>query len=298
MARTATSSARRPKPTSSCRSISTAPATRRSPPASASSTTCSRCWPGTRSIDLNVKAEGDLHVDQHHTVEDVGICFGQALKQALGDKSGIRRYGHFTLPMEETLATTAIDLSGRYYLVFKADFPTAKIGEFDSELVEDFWQAVRGQRPVQPARHRHLRPQQPPHQRSDLQGHRPRPADGRRDRPPQHRRAEHQGHALARTIRGRLSTERHAGVSSWRFHRCRLRDNGDGRPATTRGICLVLVFMTPPHLNFLLTNDDGIDAPGIAALREACREWGTAVTVAPDRHLSGCSHQATTSRRA
>ncbi|MGD9721543.1 MAG: imidazoleglycerol-phosphate dehydratase HisB [Pirellulales bacterium] len=94
------------------------------------------------SIDLAVKAQGDLHVDQHHTVEDVGICFGQALKQALGDKAGIRRYGHFTLPMEETLATTAIDLSGRYFHVFQATFPTAKIGEFDSELVEDFWQAA------------------------------------------------------------------------------------------------------------------------------------------------------------
>jgi imidazoleglycerol-phosphate dehydratase len=93
-------------------------------------------------IDLNVTARGDLHVDQHHTVEDVGICFGQALKQALGDKSGIRRYGHFTLPMEETLITSAIDLSGRYFLVFDAKFPAAKIGEFDSELVEDFWQAV------------------------------------------------------------------------------------------------------------------------------------------------------------
>ena len=94
------------------------------------------------AIDLSVQATGDLHVDQHHTVEDVGICFGQALKQALGDKSGIRRYGHFTLPMEETLATTAIDLSGRYWMVFQASFPSAKIGDFDSELVEDFWQAV------------------------------------------------------------------------------------------------------------------------------------------------------------
>ncbi|MEX0676300.1 MAG: imidazoleglycerol-phosphate dehydratase HisB [Pirellulales bacterium] len=94
------------------------------------------------ALDLNVKAVGDLHVDQHHTVEDVGICFGQALKQALGDKSGIRRYGHFTLPMEETLATAAIDLSGRFYLVFQANFPTATIGQFDSQLVEDFWHAV------------------------------------------------------------------------------------------------------------------------------------------------------------
>jgi imidazoleglycerol-phosphate dehydratase len=94
------------------------------------------------AIDLNVKAQGDLHVDQHHTVEDVGICFGRALREALGDKAGIRRYGHFTLPMEETLATTALDLGGRYFLVFDAQFPTAKIGEFDSELVEDFWQAA------------------------------------------------------------------------------------------------------------------------------------------------------------
>ena len=85
---------------------------------------------------------GDLHVDQHHTVEDVGICLGQALRQALGDKAGIRRYGHFTLPMEETLVTSAIDLSGRYFLVFQVPFSTAKIGDFDSELVEDFWQAV------------------------------------------------------------------------------------------------------------------------------------------------------------
>ncbi len=93
-------------------------------------------------IDLSITAQGDLDVDQHHTVEDVGICLGQALKQALGDKSGIRRYGHFMLPMEETLVTTAIDLSGRYAMVFAASFPTQKIGEFDSELVEDFWQAV------------------------------------------------------------------------------------------------------------------------------------------------------------
>ena len=94
------------------------------------------------AIDLTVAAQGDLNVDQHHTVEDTGIAFGQAIKQAVGDKAGIRRYGHFTLPMEETLATTAIDLSGRYALVFQAPIPAFKIGEFDSELVEDFWQAT------------------------------------------------------------------------------------------------------------------------------------------------------------
>jgi len=95
-------------------------------------------------VDLTVRAQGDLEVDQHHTVEDIGICLGQALKQALGDKSGIRRYGHFTLPMDETLAAAAIDFGGRAMLIFIADFPSAKIGEFDSELVEEFWQAVAG----------------------------------------------------------------------------------------------------------------------------------------------------------
>ena len=93
------------------------------------------------AIDLTVKASGDLAVDQHHTVEDVGICLGLAMKEALGDKAGIRRYGHFTLPMEETLVTTAVDLGGRAYFVFKAEFSSPKIGQFDSELVADFWQA-------------------------------------------------------------------------------------------------------------------------------------------------------------
>lgn len=94
------------------------------------------------AFDLKVRAKGDLHVDAHHTVEDVGICLGQAIRQALDDKAGIRRYGHFTVPMEETLVTVALDLSGRYYLIFQAPIPAAKIGDFDSELVEDFWQAV------------------------------------------------------------------------------------------------------------------------------------------------------------
>lgn len=93
-------------------------------------------------FDLSVEVNGDLHVDQHHTVEDTGICIGQAIRQAIGDKKGIRRYGHFTLPMEETLCSTVWDLSGRYYLVFNAPFTTEKIGEFDTELVEDFWQAL------------------------------------------------------------------------------------------------------------------------------------------------------------
>lgn len=94
------------------------------------------------AIDLKIRANGDLHVDQHHTVEDTGICLGQAIRQALGDKAGIRRYGHFTLPMEETLVTIAIDFSGRYALAYNAPTPAAKIGDFDSELLEDFWQAT------------------------------------------------------------------------------------------------------------------------------------------------------------
>jgi imidazoleglycerol-phosphate dehydratase len=93
------------------------------------------------AMDLFVDASGDLEVDQHHTVEDVGICLGQALSEALGDKAGIRRFGHFSLPMEETLVTAAVDLGGRAFFVFEAEFPSPKIGEFDSELVADFWQA-------------------------------------------------------------------------------------------------------------------------------------------------------------
>lgn len=93
-------------------------------------------------FDLTVQADGDLHVDAHHTVEDVGICLGKALAQSLGDKQGIVRYGSKTLPMEETLLTAALDLSGRMWFVYRVEFPTEKIGEFDTELVETFWQAV------------------------------------------------------------------------------------------------------------------------------------------------------------
>jgi imidazoleglycerol-phosphate dehydratase len=93
------------------------------------------------AVDLNVTARGDLHVDQHHTVEDVGICLGQAFRESLGDKAGIRRYGHFAVPMDETLCTVVLDLGGRAYFVFQVDFPTQKIGDFDTELVFDFWQA-------------------------------------------------------------------------------------------------------------------------------------------------------------
>ena len=93
-------------------------------------------------FDLEVAAQGDLQVDQHHTVEDVGICLGQTFRQALGDKTGIRRYGHFTLPMEETLTTSALDLSGRAWFVWRVEFATEKIGDFDTELVETFFQSL------------------------------------------------------------------------------------------------------------------------------------------------------------
>ena len=92
-------------------------------------------------FDLTVKVNGDTEVDDHHTVEDTGICLGQALREALGDKQGITRYGSLTLPMEETLVTSALDLSGRFWFVDSYTIPTEKIGTFDSQLVEVFWQA-------------------------------------------------------------------------------------------------------------------------------------------------------------
>jgi imidazoleglycerol-phosphate dehydratase len=93
-------------------------------------------------FDLSVSCHGDLHIDAHHTVEDVGICFGKALVQALGNKSGIRRYGDSTVPMDETLVTSAVDLSGRPFLVWKAELPTELLGTFSSQLAEEFWRAV------------------------------------------------------------------------------------------------------------------------------------------------------------
>src|SRR5687768_4785118 len=93
-------------------------------------------------FDLMVKCQGDLHVDAHHTVEDVGICFGKCLAQAVGDKSGIRRYGSATVPMDETLVTAAVDLSGRPFLVWNADVPNETLGAFRSSLAEEFWRAA------------------------------------------------------------------------------------------------------------------------------------------------------------
>jgi len=96
-------------------------------------------------IDLQVVCRGDTQIDDHHSTEDIGICLGQAIDQALGTRAGIRRYGHAVLPMDETLVTCAVDLGGRPYWAWQAPMPAPKIGTFDSELVADFWQAVATQ---------------------------------------------------------------------------------------------------------------------------------------------------------
>ncbi|MDA0924001.1 MAG: imidazoleglycerol-phosphate dehydratase HisB [Proteobacteria bacterium] len=93
-------------------------------------------------IDITINATGDLHIDDHHTVEDVGIALGQALTKAMGDKRGIRRYGSFHLAMDDALVRAALDLSGRPYLVWDVAFPTPKIGGFDTELLREFFQAL------------------------------------------------------------------------------------------------------------------------------------------------------------
>lgn len=92
-------------------------------------------------FDLEVEANGDIDIDFHHTVEDIGIVLGDAFRQALGDKKGIHRYGNATVPMDETLANAAVDLSGRPYLVYQVNLPKVKIGEFDVELVREFFTA-------------------------------------------------------------------------------------------------------------------------------------------------------------
>lgn len=93
-------------------------------------------------IDMTVRCKGDLHIDDHHTVEDVGIAIGQALAEAVGDKKGIQRYGSFLLAMDDALVRCALDLSGRPFLVWNVDIPTPKIGTFDTELVREFFQAL------------------------------------------------------------------------------------------------------------------------------------------------------------
>lgn len=94
------------------------------------------------SFDMELTGRGDLAVDGHHTTEDAGLCLGQAIKKALGDKTGINRYGHAIIPMDDALVMAAVDLSGRGYLVFDAPMPATRIGDFDTELVEEFLRAL------------------------------------------------------------------------------------------------------------------------------------------------------------
>ncbi len=93
-------------------------------------------------FDLNANANGDLHIDAHHTVEDVGLCFGKVLVEALGTKAGIRRFGSATVPMDDALVTAAVDLSGRPFLVWNATIPPETLGTFSSQLAEEFWRAA------------------------------------------------------------------------------------------------------------------------------------------------------------
>ena len=95
-------------------------------------------------FDLSVKCEGDYDVDYHHTTEDVGICLGLAFREALGAKKGINRYGNMILPMDEALVMTAVDFSGRAFLDWEVEIPTQKVGDFDTELAEEFWRAFAG----------------------------------------------------------------------------------------------------------------------------------------------------------
>lgn len=99
-------------------------------------------WARHGMFDLDVAAQGDTGIDDHHTVEDIGICLGEAISQALGDKSGIKRYGTAFAPMDEALAMVVVDISGRAFLAFDVPMPAAKVGDFDTELVEEFLRAL------------------------------------------------------------------------------------------------------------------------------------------------------------
>ncbi len=121
-------------------------------------------------MDLNVECRGDLHVDAHHSTEDIGICLGQAIDRALGDKAGIRRYGHIILPMDETLVTCAVDLGGRPYWAWHAPMPSAEDRRLRQRAGGRLLAGRGRQWPDEPSRPPPLRPEHPPHQRGDLQG--------------------------------------------------------------------------------------------------------------------------------
>ena len=121
-------------------------------------------------FDLKVNVAGDLAVDCHHTIEDTGIVLGNAIKEAVGDKKGIRRYGSCILPMDETLVLCAVDLSGRPYLVFDGEFTTDRVGYMDTEMVKEFFYAIFLYRRNESAYQGAFRRKQPPYDRGDVQG--------------------------------------------------------------------------------------------------------------------------------
>ena len=133
-------------------------------------------------IDLVVRAEGDLHIDAHHTVEDIGITLGQAVGKALGDKKGLVRYGHAYVPLDEALSRVVIDLSGRPGLEFHVPFARAMIGAFDVDLAHEFFQGFVNHALVTLHVDNLRRTERPPPGRDRVQGVRPRAADGRGDR--------------------------------------------------------------------------------------------------------------------
>ncbi len=114
----------------------------RSPPGSASSTTCSTALARHGRFDLEVSCRGDLQIDDHHTVEDVGLVLGEAIGKALGDKRGIARFAEALVPMDEALGRAVVDVSGRGLLVFRGSFSREKVGDLSTELVEEFWRAL------------------------------------------------------------------------------------------------------------------------------------------------------------
>ena len=144
-------------------------------------------------FDLTVSGRGDLAVDQHHTVEDVGLALGQAFKDALGGKAGIRRFGEAACPLDEALVRVTVDLSGRPFLVYNVDIKRARVGQFDTELVHDFLLALVNQLGMNLHVDMMPRPQRPPHHRSHLQSLRPRHGRRHAGRSARPRRALDQG---------------------------------------------------------------------------------------------------------
>ena len=151
-------------------------------------------------FDLTVRTSGDLEVDAHHTVEDTAIAVGQALREALGDKAGIRRFGDALVPLDETLVQAAVDLSGRPYVVHTEPEVVELIGTYDTTLTRHIWESFTASRAGLPARAGARRAQRPPRRRGAVQGGRPGAARRRGPRRPGHRRPVHQGLAVAVSV--------------------------------------------------------------------------------------------------